>query len=336
MGGKTYIEDQSSTVPPSISKFGNRITLSMMSNKYIIGGSKIIVRAPKGFTFHCRYFATDPGLASTTTCFVQTTVTPSGVLRNKCEFMIDSQDPKPERSPFKIFVYVANPEFTPQPNTWDFTIIGPLGNTIDMREAVPGFDVTGEIFTRVDPNFPYKSETNKISVIFLPTTIMNQADDGNELVLTAPPGYVFPLNCSSWSFRLTTQPTVPPGTSLSSPVFPPAGTTCRGTDSNVVVITLPSGAGLSINNYTLAINVNNPASVQNSTTWTFLTRVVNPTVGIRIVDVNRTIQGFDLKTIVPVDKTESAAQPRRISAAWCLVILAVVQFAGRLGVPAAT
>lgn len=298
------------------------MTFSLMSNKYITGGSKIIITAPKGFGFTCKFFRTDSGLASTTTCFVLDSGTNSrGVTtRSSAEFMIDSQDPKPKNSPFKLFVYVSNPEFTPQPNKWDFSIISPLGEYIDIREHVTGFDITGRLPTGVSASFPYKGEQNTLSVVFVPTTIMNQADNGNELVVTAPSGYVFDTDCgnTAFKFRHTTAPDEGQQSAYTTFVFPPPGTTCVGTN-NVVIIRLPNGYGLLKNNYTLEMSVTNPPDVFNSSTWQFMTRVSNPQLGSRIVDINRTIEGFDLRTIRAVDLSEEGASLRVSHLAWPLL-----------------
>merc|ERR550532_3153268 len=108
------------------------------------------------------------------------------------EFTVDSQDAKPPESPFSLFVTVSNPEFTPPDNTWSFSLVNPLGRVFDSRTGVGGFDITGPIQAEIRPDFAYIGEGNPLSVVFLQSTIMNQAENGNELVLVAPEGYIFP------------------------------------------------------------------------------------------------------------------------------------------------
>ncbi|CAE7854870.1 mettl21a [Symbiodinium necroappetens] len=82
-------------------------------------------------------------------------------------------------------------------------------------------------------------------------------------------------------------------------VFPPEGMTCRGYDNATVSVRFPDGAGLLRNNYTLEVDVSNPGYVPNSTTWSFITRVRNEE-GEKIVDANRTLEGFGLVELLPM------------------------------------
>lgn len=294
----------------------NRISFFMLSDKYIPGGSKIEIVAPNGFIFTCAFFRTDDGLSNTTTCYVK------GM--NKAEFTIDSQDPKQPQTPFRLFVNVFNPEFTPQRNIWSFNIISPLGRSIDIRDNVDGFDITGKVQVGITPLFPYLGQINPLRINFVPSTIMNQADEGNELVLTAPETYLFNKNCTGFYLRLTVMPDIaedPAGYGARF-TFPPPGIMCIGFDNSTVVIRMPNDEGLSNrleagetgaggllkNNYMLEIDVLNPVNHTADNTWSFVTRVRNAG-GQRIVDANRTLPGFTLQNLVPLNLDESAAPP---------------------------
>jgi len=319
-----------------------------MSDKYIPGGSKIIIEAPSGFRFSCTKFETDDGLSNTTTCYVK------GSGRNIAEFTIDSQDPKQPHTQFALFVRVENPEFTPLANYWKFNIVSPLGRSIDLREKVHGFDITGTVEVTVNPLHPFLGQTNPLRVTFVPSTIMNQADEGNELVLNAPGGYIFPRNCTGFYLRLTQQPAIPSATEGAYPTrftFPPPGIECIGFDNNTVVIRMPDDSGLSNrhsggllrNNYTLEVDVLNPKALPDAQpVWTFITRVRN-TAGMRIVDANTTIDGFEpfrdgqgkkivLKPLVPINMDESTA-PCRFSMPLTLPLLFLVHTCWASGRP---
>merc|ERR1719163_2130611 len=93
--------------------------------------------------------------------------------------------------------------------------------------------------------------------------------------------------------------------------FPPEGTECIGYNNNSVTVRFPNGYGLLINNYTFSVDVTNPEFEPNVTTrWSFVTRVRNHEVGERIVDANRTLDGFVLRKLEPVVHTENTAQGR--------------------------
>lgn len=66
-----------------------------------------------------------------------------------------------------------------------------------MKQVFPGYDITGKMNVKIIADFAFKNLPNTITVQFVPTTIMNQADFMNLLVLNAPVGYVFPEECSS-------------------------------------------------------------------------------------------------------------------------------------------
>jgi hypothetical protein len=291
----------------------DRIEFFMMSDKYIPGGSKIEILAPNGFIFTCAFFRTDGGLSNTTTCYVKK--------KNKAEFTLDSQDPKQPQTPFRLFVNVFNPEFTPQQNLWSFNIISPLGRSIDIRDNVHGFDITGTVAVNIVPLFPYLGQTNPLRIDFVPSTIMNQADDGNELVVTAPATYLFSKNCTGFKLRLTTVTDVvaDPAGYPTRFTFPPPGVECIGFDNSTVVVRMPEAGGLLKNNYTLEVDILNPVNHTQDNTWSFLTRVRNPT-GQRLVDANRTLEGFQMQNLVPLNLDESAAQPRAARAAGALLL----------------
>lgn len=196
---------------------------------------------------------------------------------------------------------------------------------IDVRNEIQGFDVTGLIDASIEALFPFRGEPNDIRVNFVPCTIMNQADEINELVLTAPEGYVFPENCT-YLWEMMNLP-VRGGGGFGSEaydadavVFPPPGTLCKG-EENVLIISLASGYGLiTPNNYTLTVRVTNPILEGNQTRWSFITRVNPPETEdededgeerkIKIVDKNPFIDGFDLETLEEPDLNEDAAPPR--------------------------
>lgn len=280
------------------------LTFDIMADKFISGGSKIIITGPESFSVSCVFFRPLLGLSSTTTCLVKQP--------HVVEFTIDSQDPKEANTPMSIRVMWTNPEFTPQNNWWKVVINSPLGQAIDLRDFIPGFDITDRVDVYIKPTFAYLGEMNPLRVIFLAQTIMNQADDGNQLRLDAPAGYVFRKNCTGFNLRLTDNRQETSSTQVQSGyasgfVFPPAGTTCQGFDNQSVIIMLPSGAGLLKNNYTLEVDVENPGYRPNITgIWKFFTRVVNAN-GTKIVDANRTVAGFDLAELLPIRTDEGAA-----------------------------
>eukprot|EP00434_Breviolum_minutum_P006553 symbB.v1.2.005782.t2/scaffold289.1/size287290/27 len=94
---------------------------------------------------------------------------------------MDTSDALQPNSPFRLFVYVSNPEFTPQMNYWNFRIISPLAKTLDMRDFVDSFDITGRLEVDIQATFPYFGQVNPLRVVFVQSTILNQADVGNEL-----------------------------------------------------------------------------------------------------------------------------------------------------------
>eukprot|EP00927_Polykrikos_kofoidii_P086339 TRINITY_DN9640_c0_g1_i1.p1 TRINITY_DN9640_c0_g1~~TRINITY_DN9640_c0_g1_i1.p1 ORF type:complete len:2276 (+),score=290.72 TRINITY_DN9640_c0_g1_i1:1085-7912(+) len=299
----------------------NRIEFYMMSDKRIPGGSKIVIRAPRGYIFTCTFFRTDEGLSNTTTCYVDQNSP------NVAEFTVDSQDPKDPLTPFTLSVLLSNPEFTPQDNYWGFDITSPLGKFIDIRDFYPGFEITGTVKVKVRSTFPYMGETNPLRIDFEQSTIMNQADNGNEIMVTAPLGYNFQPECTGFYLRLKNPKDVESEDPDGYPAtysFPPPGITCQGklelpetSDPEVdrrstVTVRLPNGQGLLRNIYTLEIDVVNPGfQPETPNIWEFITRVRNPTIGQRIVDANRTLEGFSVTPMVPLRTVESAARPLR-------------------------
>eukprot|EP00933_Yihiella_yeosuensis_P044196 TRINITY_DN39290_c0_g1_i1.p1 TRINITY_DN39290_c0_g1~~TRINITY_DN39290_c0_g1_i1.p1 ORF type:complete len:1135 (-),score=188.56 TRINITY_DN39290_c0_g1_i1:127-3045(-) len=297
----------------------NKIEFYMMSDKYITGGSKIRIYAPSGYIFTCAFFSTDAGLATTTTCYVREPTL--------AEFTLDTADPKDPNSPFRLFVYASNPEFTPQENYWNFKIISPLGISIDVRDGVSSFDITGRMQASINPTFPYLGQTNPVRVVFVQSTILNQADIGNEFVLTGPEGYIFPENCTDgFNLQMSNAIDIPVSDDGYDTgfVFPPPGMTCTGYGNASVTIRFPDGAGLLRNNYTLQVDVVNPGYHPNASIWTFISRVRNKD-GERIVDANRTLQGFALDELKPMRTDESAASrisPASMSKMLLLVLVA--------------
>lgn len=298
----------------------DKLQFDIMSEQPIPGGSKISITGPDGFVFTSDFFLPDVGLASTTTCFVDTAGSP-----NSAKITLDTADPKSPNTMMRMYIYATNPMFTPQRNYWSFSIIDPLNNTFDIRNSVPSFDITGQINAIVKPVFPFLGQTNKLQIVFVQSTILNQADFGNEMLLVAPNGYIFPRNCTSFDLMVTNPFVGGASSYAAASAFPPPGITCTGSDNSSVVIRLPDGAGLLINNYTLEVDVMNPLFPQGgSNLWTFLTRV-NSTVRSTLVDANRTIQGFDLSVLSAVRTVESGASRFSVGAVWLVLALSVLQ-----------
>ncbi|KAF4748497.1 hypothetical protein FOZ63_028627, partial [Perkinsus olseni] len=264
----------------------NLLTFTLKSVKILPGNTIVMIDGPPGFIFTCA-FVSYINLGPTTTC------TPDS---DKVQFQFDALDEKEANEEFQIKVYVRNPQFTPQPNTWDFRLLSPLGLFIDIRLDVPGFDITGLVEASIVPEFTYKRHRNNIAVHFLPSTIMNRADIGNEIILTAPSGFTFPTNCSH--FNMKPEASGIPGYEIPDDyVFPPVGTTCGGSE-NVLTVRFPPGAGLQRYRYVMRVDVINAKSNANRSItdtnppfWSFTTRVHNEGV-IRNVDANMTVQGF--------------------------------------------
>jgi len=294
----------------------NRVTLSIMSSKIIPGGSSIQIYAPRGFTFICNGFQTI-GLAQTTTCSKQ---------EELATFAMDSQDGKDPNFPFKIIIDIVNPEFTPQPNEWRFSIVSVFGLHVDVRRHIPGFFVTGPIHgAKLDPSFKFLGQWNLVSFVFVPSTIMNQADTYNEIEITAPKNYLFPQECKRFSLKLTEHapqaigdtapPPPPPRTYFKNgkPVpFPPENTICYGFGNNSMVVRFPPGAGFLQNNYTLEAEIHNPkenpfpnctALAHNPKNYWKMNTRVNDGYGLILVDTNNTIPGFCLEKLMNVKDT---------------------------------
>jgi hypothetical protein len=216
-----------------------KLQLTLQSDKNIPGGSQIAVYAPRGFVFTCAYFRTQV-LATTTTCYTK---------QNLARFTVDSQDAKPPNLLLGITVYATNPQFTPQPNYWGCDIISPLGSFVDTISEHDGYDITGAIIASVDGSFKYYGQRSRLSVQFIPSTIMNQADIGNEIVIYAPDNYRFPRNCTDFSFRFSNMEQIDaryPNADQYN--FPPQPLTCTGNDNlrdPHLIVRLPDGAGLS-------------------------------------------------------------------------------------------
>jgi len=130
-----------------------------------------------------------------------------------------------------ITVYATNPQFTPQPNYWGCDIISPLGSFVDTISEYEGYDITGAIIASVDGSFKYYGQRSRLSVQFIPATIMNQADIGNEIVIYAPENYRFPRNCTDFSFRFSNMEQIDARyPNADQYLFPPQPLTCTGND----------------------------------------------------------------------------------------------------------
>jgi hypothetical protein len=305
----------------------------MESNQRLEGGSIITILAPVGFVFDCydplALFETQ-GLASTTTC------SDNPLEPNRAELTMDSLDSKQPNTRFTILISMTNPEFTPEDNWFTFSIVNPQQVFTDVANFVPAYDITGRIAVDVHGTFPYFGYDNPLVVVFMQTTIMNMQEEGNELVLTGPVGYVFPENCTGFSLRFTqdTSTQEVPGYTDTF-LFPPAGIECEGQGNSTVIVRLPHGSGLLKNNYTMTVDVKDPLEGEiNSSSpseWTFVTRVRNNRSG-RIVDSNIDVKAsFELKVLVANVVDEGGAPPGASpnSAALLLGALVLAAFASR-------
>lgn len=221
----------------------------------------------------------------------------------RAEFTVDTQDAKPAMFLMGIIAYATNPEFTPQPNEWGVTILGPLGTHIDTLEGYQGFDITGAILSRVIASFPFKGQRNPIMLEIIPSTIMNQADDGNIIVIRAPKGFIFPFNCSGFNFDFSNKEQLDDRyPNREQYAFPPVGTSCRGSGKEVLTVALPTGAGLlAPYNYTIQATVMNPKYDLNGTNkWSVLTAVSQAGYE-RTVDANRSFDGFFLRELQGIE-----------------------------------
>ncbi|CAD7933065.1 unnamed protein product [Amoebophrya sp. A25] len=274
-----------------------RMQIKMRSTKRIPGSSDIIITAPVGFRPLNTLFTilSIPGghtLASTTTATRND---------NVVTFTLDGQDRIEPNLEFGIEIWITNPEFTPADNVWRFEIRDAQKNFLDVKQSWEGYDITGAMFTEVRPGFATKSRMNKISVVFVPTTIMNQADFENVFYLEAPIGYKFPVVCSDLFHLKYSNPselqTSSMGAQAMATKFPPENIRCEGSDAENVTITFPRGKGLLVFNYTLELEVENAAEDPISNIWIFETRKKASSTDPKysIVDANRTIQGFLLQ-----------------------------------------
>jgi len=283
-----------------------KMMFTLRSDKAVPGGSKIVIQAPQGFVFQCGFFRTI-GLSPTTTCSAKVT---------KITFTVDTQDFKVANSKMQIIAYAQNPQYTPQPNFWSVQIISPLGQAVDTLDDFPGYDITGGIVSRVLAQFPYKGQRNSITVEIFPTTIMNQADNGNEIVVTGPEGFVFTENCTEFALRFSNMEQIDDRyPNRDQYYFPPDGTTCQGNGLNELVVRLPNGAGLlTPYNYTIDVKTTNPKHDLNDTAnvWKVVTRVNNPDY-YRVIDANLSFEGFFLR--------EPQKRQEDLSASWGLPLL---------------
>lgn len=307
----------------------NTMLFSIMSEQFIPGGSRIEMLAPTGFAFRCDKPYEVFGLSQTTIC-------PTAQRSNTARFILDSQNALGANHPFSLQVVVENPEYTPQPNKWTFSIITVLDEFIDVRYDVRGFFVTGPITVRgfleegsaegaiasgIQPGFVFLGQKNAVKIVFRPTTIMNQADSYNEIVLTAPKGYVFPTICNRFRLALADRDPPKEGEPPLEPInyykqngkevpFPEPRTQCIGFGNNSVIVRFPPGTGLLWNDYIMVVEVINPKLpiIENCTnlvadaknTWTLITRVNMQANGTKIVDANRNINGFCIQELQKV------------------------------------
>jgi hypothetical protein len=281
----------------------SRADISLMTEKVIPGLSKISISAPKGFLPQCALFRTT-GLAATTTCLDN---------KNVITFTVDTQDPKEPNTLITFHIRISNPEFTPQPNAWAFSIVDGFGMFVDIRESFAGYDITGRLEADVKSSFAYKAQRNRITLVFVPSTILNQADEENILLLEAPKGYVFPFvpGCSRFEFRRT-NPIASNSQffigSAAQQVFPPEETECVGFDNETMIVRFPQGFGMLRDNYTIMVDVFNPAEEPLDNTWLFETRkFTTEDQRYVIVDANRSLPGFEIDSLEALITEQSAA-----------------------------
>ena len=153
---------------------------------------------------------------------------------------------------------------------------------------------------------------------FIPSTIMNQADVGNEIVIYAPDNYRFPRNCTDFSFRFSNMDQIDQRyPNADQYIFPPQPLTCTGNDNLKdphLIVRLPDGAGLlAPYNYTIEVELVNPAFDPNANdtvdaTWQIITRVSNADI-YREVDANRSFEPYDyyLQKLASVEDDISSA-----------------------------
>ncbi|CAD7934274.1 unnamed protein product [Amoebophrya sp. A120] len=300
-----------------------RLAVQMRSTKLITGASDIVITAPIGFKPLNTLFTilNIPGghtLASTTT---------STKDNNKVTFTLDSQDRVEPNLMFGVEVWITNPEFTPADNVWKFEITDQAKNFIDIKQQYPGYDITGAMFTDVKAGFPTKSRANVIEVIFVPTTIMNQADFENIFFLKGPAGYRFPQVCNPEIFDLKyTNPmeleTSSMGQQAKDTVFPPDNLQCIGSGNETVTIKFPRGSGLLVFNYTLTLEVMNAAEDHVENIWHFETRKKGSSAetAYTIVDANRTIPGFRLQDLELAPEEAGYASGRFGVSVWNTIV----------------
>jgi len=287
----------------------NKVSFKFESNQRIVGGSLITILAPEGFIFDCydplALFETE-GLAATTTC------SDFPLQPNLVELTMDSLDVRLPNAPFTITISMTNPEFTPQVNYFTFSINDPAGAFTDMANNVPSYDITGDIDVVINGTFPYFGYTNPLVIEFQQTTILNMADTGNEIVLTGPTGYVFPVNCTGFDLRFSLETAAQSVNGYSDLfVFPPPGIECTGFGNSTVVIKLPEGVGLLTNLYTLNVDVEDPLvgglNCTDECYWTLLTRIRNDD-GQHIVDSRINIEAnFELNVLAAMAIDEGGA-----------------------------
>jgi hypothetical protein len=120
----------------------------------IPGGSKITIVAPgvggSGFLPTCGNFDVQ-GLAKTTTCSSR---------GSSITFTVDTQNAVVGGTPISFHIHISNPEFTPQPNNWSFFLVDADDMFLDIKERLPGYDITGPLLAGISTptdqgGFPY-------------------------------------------------------------------------------------------------------------------------------------------------------------------------------------
>ena len=181
---------------------------------------------------------------------------------------------------------------TPQKNVWSVEIRNPDKITIDVRTDIPGFDVPGQISGYVSAQFVYTNQRSVATVHFTPSTVQTRANEGNELIVQAPLGYIFGTECRSLSLKAISS-SIPSYPVPPSHVFP--NLDCVGFNNETLIVRFPKGSGLGRFDYELTVLVVNAKSASQASDWTVFTRARDIiTANAHTVDLNSTIPGYAL------------------------------------------
>jgi hypothetical protein len=262
----------------------NLITFRIESVKSVPGGSRFIVTAPKGFVFTCSLQGVI-SLTASTTCLAT---------NNILTLTSDKTLSIAPNSLIQFSVFMRNPPSTPQTNLWRMEIKSPQGTSVDVRNNIAGFDVTGVITGNVSTVSTYLNQKSVVTISFAPSTAQTRAVSGNAIIVTAPSGYTFPSICESVSLRavssnLAVYP-VPTGN-----LFPPIAFNCSGYVNGTAAIVFAHGFGLHLFNYQLTIAVVNANVSSADTLWMIRTSSPDLITGaMHTMDFNSSVPGYAL------------------------------------------